>query len=95
MRLRFAITLALLAGLAGCGAPPLPAPEGGAVSLPPPGSHVEAAGLHNVYRVSDKLLSGSGPEAFCASLNTREKCKTAPRTCSWAWYSNRCIANWE
>jgi protein tyrosine phosphatase (PTP) superfamily phosphohydrolase (DUF442 family) len=48
------VTLFLLATAAGCGQP--------AATTRPATEAVEAPGLHNVYRITDKLLSGSSPD---------------------------------
>jgi protein tyrosine phosphatase (PTP) superfamily phosphohydrolase (DUF442 family) len=49
----------LLALLAGCGGTPLPPPA----TLPAPEpAALEADGLHNLFRVSDRLYSGSSPD---------------------------------
>src|SRR5262245_57669653 len=57
--------LCLLAALAaGCqsGGGTSPASRPAAEAPPADPAKVEAAGLHNVYRITDKLLSGSSPE---------------------------------
>ncbi len=48
----------MLALLAGCGGPPPPPP------VPPPTepTALEADGLHNLFRVSDRMYSGSSPD---------------------------------
>src|SRR5690348_5650109 len=58
-RCLFALLLPLLGGLA-CQPPTTTAPP---VALEPAiGAKVEAAGLHNVYRITEKLYSGSSPD---------------------------------
>ncbi|HZT80399.1 MAG TPA: hypothetical protein VFA26_09260 [Gemmataceae bacterium] len=53
-----ALTAAVLSGCRRQAKPPGPGPA----PRPQVGEPVEAAGLHNVYRLTDKLYSGSSPE---------------------------------
>jgi protein tyrosine phosphatase (PTP) superfamily phosphohydrolase (DUF442 family) len=69
------LLLALLAGAPGCAPDRSPPPQPARTApdrRPANPGRVEAPGLHNVYRLSDRLCSGSGPEgdAAFASLRT-------------------------
>jgi protein tyrosine phosphatase (PTP) superfamily phosphohydrolase (DUF442 family) len=59
MRRRAAVVPLLLGLLCGCPRKEAPAPA----PTPNEPEAVEAAGLHNVYRLFDRLYSGSGPES--------------------------------
>src|SRR5690242_3938505 len=63
------LLLVLVSGMVGCGPSQVhgdraAAPPGRAAEEPaaPDPARVEAAGLHNVYRITDRLYSGSSPD---------------------------------
>jgi hypothetical protein len=63
MRLLLLASVSLMAS--GCqpgGGNTKPAEKGSAPPTPSASEAIRAEGLHNVYRITDKLLSGSGPE---------------------------------
>jgi hypothetical protein len=39
------------------------------------------------------FCTGAPVECYCKSLKTEALCRTAPRTCHWAY--SRCSPNWE
>jgi len=62
MRTRLAWAALLSAAVCGCGGGTGTSPEAGTEPSRPEPGRVEAPGLHNVFRLTDKLYSGSSPE---------------------------------
>src|SRR5438046_447036 len=56
------VLLFVFAAGSGCQPNPTTTPPPKASAEPAVGEKVEAAGLHNVFRISEKLYSGSSPE---------------------------------